>query len=165
MPSIWPRSAGVEGKAEWEMARRKATAIERDGAAKAGVRSNPTAEESKSEVVRVRVSGSELQQIEAAAEAADLTISSFIRSLSLEGAGVKPFLAYEDRMVFAALAEEFRAVGVNLNQIARAINAKREVHPEEVLMALGNVLTMMGVVGFEVRELAKRGPSRRREAV
>tara|TARA_R110000868_G_scaffold50429_4_gene161140 strand:- start:846 stop:1196 length:351 start_codon:yes stop_codon:yes gene_type:complete len=116
-------------------------------------------------VVRVRVSGSELQQIEAAAEAADLTISSFIRSLSLEGAGVRPFLSYEDRMVFAALAKEFRAVGVNLNQIARAINAKREVHPDEVLMALANVLTMMGVVGFEVRELAKRGPSRRREAV
>ena len=157
--------AGVEGKAEQQMARRKGTSRETDGAAKAGVLSYPTSEKSKSEVVRVRVSGSELQQIEAAAEAADLTISSFIRSLSLEGAGVKPFLSYEDRLVFAALAEEFRAVGVNLNQIARAINAKREVHPDEVLMALGNVLTMMGVVGFEVRELAKRGPSRRREVM
>ena len=144
------------------MARRIGTSSETDGAAKAGALSYPASDKSRSEVVRVRVSGSELQQIEAAAEAADLTISSFIRSLSLEGAGVKPFLSYEDRMVFAALAEEFRAVGVNLNQIARAINAKREVHPDEVLMALGNVLTMMGVVGFEVRELAKRGPSRRR---
>ena len=147
------------------MVRRKGTPRETDATATAGVLSYPTSEKSKSEVVRVRVSGNELQQIEAAAEAADLTISSFIRSLSLEGAGVKPVLSYEDRLVFAALAEEFRAVGVNLNQIARAINAKREVHPEEVLMALGNVLTMMGVVGFEVRELAKRGPSRRREVM
>jgi hypothetical protein len=147
------------------MVRRKGSASESDRAAKVSVRRDPIGEKSKSEVVRVRVSGSELHQIEAAAEAADLTVSSFIRSLSLEGAGVKPFLSYEDRLVFAALAEEFRAVGVNLNQIARAINAKREVHPDEVLMALGNVLTMMGVVGFEVRELAKRGPSRRRETV
>ncbi|MDV3253534.1 MobC family plasmid mobilization relaxosome protein [Devosia sp. BK] len=147
------------------MVRRKHTASEVDAPAKKRAQSAPITETSKSEVVRVRVSGNELQQIEAAAEAADLTVSSFIRSLSLEGAGVKPFLAYEDRLVFAALAEEFRAVGVNLNQIARAINAKREVHPDEVLMALGNVLTMMGVVGFEVRELAKRGPSRRRETV
>ncbi|MBE0579991.1 plasmid mobilization relaxosome protein MobC [Devosia sp.] len=147
------------------MVRRKGSASESDRAAKASVRRDPIREKSKSQVVRVRVSGNELQQIEAAAEAADLTVSSFIRSLSLEGAGVKPFLSYEDRLVFAALAEEFRAVGVNLNQIARAINAKREVHPDEVLMALGNVLTMMGVVGFEVRELAKRGPSRRRETV
>jgi hypothetical protein len=147
------------------MARRRQAASEVDGPTRDRVQSEPSNDKSKSEVVRVRVSGSELQQIEAAAEAADLTISSFIRSLSLEGAGVRPFLSYEDRMVFAALAKEFRAVGVNLNQIARAINAKREVHPDEVLMALANVLTMMGVVGFEVRELAKRGPSRRREAV
>lgn len=147
------------------MVPRKQAAGEVDAPTKKRAQSAPITEKSKSEVVRVRVSGNELQQIEAAAEAADLTVSSFIRSLSLEGAGVKPFLAYEDRLVFAALAEEFRAVGVNLNQIARAINAKREVHPDEVLMALGNVLTMMGVVGFEVRELAKRGPSRRRETV
>lgn len=159
------RWRALKARLSREMARRKGTASEADGAERASVRRDPTGEKSKSEVVRVRVSGSELQQIEAAAEAADLTISSFIRSLSLEGAGVKPFLSYEDRLVFAALAEEFRAVGVNLNQIARAINAKREVHPDEVLMALGNVLTMMGVVGFEVRELAKRGPSRRRETV
>lgn len=147
------------------MGRRKHTAIEVDAPVKKRAQTAPITEKSKSEVVRVRVNGSELQQIEAAAEAADLTVSSFIRSLSLEGAGVKPFLSYEDRMVFAALTEEFRAVGVNLNQIARAINAKREVHPDDVFIALGNVLTMMGVVGFEVRELAKRGPSRRREAV
>ena len=115
-------------------------------------------------VVMCRISGVEKEAIEVAAEASDLTVSSFMRSLCLEGAGVKPFLNYHDRMLFKSLAEEFRAVGVNLNQIARAINAKREVHPDEVLMALNNVHTMMGVVGYEVRELSKRGPSRRREA-
>ena len=73
-------------------------------------------------VAHIRFSPSEFETLEAAASAANMTVSAFVRSLSMEGAGVRPFLGEGDRAVLGLLAEGMRAIGGNLNQIARAIN-------------------------------------------
>ncbi|WP_018236814.1 hypothetical protein [Ensifer sp. BR816] len=62
----------------------------------------------KERTVHVRVTGHEHAAIEKAAEDADMTVSSFFRSLLLEGAGVRPMLTSDDRLVMAALLEDMR---------------------------------------------------------
>ena len=77
----------------------------------------------KDKVVHVRFSSDELCAVEQAADDAGMTLSAFLRSLSLDGAGVRPLFSDEDRAVLALLCREIRAIGVNLNQLARAVNA------------------------------------------
>ncbi|TIT42241.1 MAG: MobC family plasmid mobilization relaxosome protein, partial [Mesorhizobium sp.] len=83
-------------------------------------------------MVHARVSADEYAAIEKAAKAADMTVSGFFRSLVIEGAGARPFLTEEDRLVMALLLEDMRAIGVNLNQVARALNSGKGVHPSDV---------------------------------
>lgn len=49
-----------------------------------------------------------------------MSVSAFLRSLLLEGAGVRPILTAEDRLIIAALLEDMRMIGINLNQVARS---------------------------------------------
>ena len=70
----------------------------------------------KDRTVHVRVTADEHAAIEKAAEDAGMTVSSFFRSLLLEGAGVRPMLTGDDRLVMAALLEDMRMIGINLNQ-------------------------------------------------
>ncbi|TIU20596.1 MAG: MobC family plasmid mobilization relaxosome protein, partial [Mesorhizobium sp.] len=86
----------------------------------------------KGRMVHARVSADEYAAIERAAKAADMTVSGFFRSLIIEGAGARPFLTEEERLVMALLLEDMRAIGVNLNQVARALNSGKGVHPSDV---------------------------------
>jgi hypothetical protein len=56
------------------------------------VRSISEASKRKDRVAHVRFSPAEFNALEAAASAAGMTVSAFVRSLSMEGAGVRPFL-------------------------------------------------------------------------
>ncbi|MER8967301.1 MobC family plasmid mobilization relaxosome protein [Mesorhizobium sp. M0808] len=116
----------------------------------------------KGRMVHVRVSADEYAAIEKAAEAADMTVSGFFRSLIIEGAGARPFLTEEDRLVMALLLEDMRAIGVNLNQVARALNSGKGVHPSDVDINLGNVQRVQAAVMTELRTLAKRAGYKRR---
>ncbi|WP_353505689.1 plasmid mobilization relaxosome protein MobC [Rhizobium sp. RM] len=94
-----------------------------------------------------------------------MTVSGFFRSLSLEGAGVRPIFNDKDRAILFLLHEDMRKIGVNLNQVARSLNAGRVVDPEEVKIALRNVKIITDEVSLELRNAAVRaGNSRRGEA-
>jgi hypothetical protein len=116
----------------------------------------------KGRMVHARVSADEYAAIEKAAKAADMTVSGFFRSLIIEGAGAQPFLTEEDRLVMALLLEDMRAIGVNLNQVARALNSGKGVHPSDVDINLGNVQRVQAAVMTELRSLAKRAGHKRR---
>ena len=103
------------------------------------------------------MSEDEQAAIQKAAAEAGLTVSSFVRSLSLQGAGVMPFLNPDDRNVFRVLHEDMRAIGVNLNQVARALNSKREVRIGEIGIVLSNVERLAKYTLLELKALAARG--------
>lgn len=116
----------------------------------------------KDKVVRMRLSADELAAIENAASAADMTMSAFLRSLLLEGAGVQPLLAEDDRTVMDFLADEMRAVGTNLNQMTRALNSGGSIRPADLEANIGEVQIVVAAVLSELRTLAKRAGNRRR---
>lgn len=116
----------------------------------------------KDKVVRMRLSADELAAIEKAAFAADMTMSAFLRSLLLEGAGVQPMLAEQDRTVMGFLADEMRAVGSNLNQLVRSLNGGGSLRPADLDANIGEVQIVVAAVLSELRILAKRAGQRRR---
>lgn len=116
----------------------------------------------KERMVHARVSADEYAAIEKAAQTADMTVSGFFRSLILEGAGVRPILTKEDRAIMALLLEDMRAIGVNLNQVARSINSGKSVHPSELDVNVANVQRVQAAVMTELRSLSKRAGHKRR---
>lgn len=129
------------------------------GAAKAGRKKATTG---KSRSFKVRVSDAEYDAIQTAAEKAEMTASAFFRSLILDGAGVRPVFNPDDRLALGVLHEDMRKIGINLNQVARALNSGRVIHPEEVLIAVRNVQLAAVGVSIELREAAIRSGNRRR---
>ena len=98
----------------------------------------------------------EMVKIEAAAQAAELTVSAFMRSLILEGAGVRPFFTEEDRVIVSALFADLRAVGVNLNQLARAAN-RRKPRTDEERAVIDGVRRAIAALLYEISFFADRG--------
>ena len=75
--------------------------------------------------VRVRLSGDELAALTTFASEAGLTTSEVLRRLAREAAGLGPSFDGDEARVVAANVVQLRKAGVNLNQIARALNAGR----------------------------------------
>ncbi|RUM96328.1 plasmid mobilization relaxosome protein MobC [Pseudaminobacter arsenicus] len=116
----------------------------------------------RNRVVHIRLSPTEFDALKEAARAAGMTVSAFVRSLSMEGAGVRPFLGEGDRAVLGLLADGMRAIGRNLNQIARAVNTGKV--PAEAQFA-GNIKDAHSVaitVASELAEMARRSAALRR---
>ncbi|PSM16304.1 plasmid mobilization relaxosome protein MobC [Nitratireductor sp. StC3] len=126
----------------------------------AGSRSE--ASKRKDRVAHIRFSQAEFYALEAAAADAGMTVSAFVRSLSMEGAGVRPFLAKEDRAVVGLLAEGMRAIGGNLNQIARAINTGRVPAKEELSGSIKDAHVVATTVASEFAEMTRRAAAHRR---
>lgn len=124
-----------------------------------------TPEQRKGRLINVRVSDAENAAIEEAAKSAGMSVSAFFRSLLLEGAGVRPILTAEDRLIMAALLEDMRMIGINLNQVARSLNAGKGVHPSELDINLGNVQRIQAAVMSELRTLSRRAGHERRGEV
>ena len=114
----------------------------------------------KDAVVRMRVTEEEHLEIAKAASDARMTMSAFVRSLSLQGAGVQPFLNSGDRQIMRVLHDDLRAIGVNLNQIARALNSKDVVDDAEIRGALVDVERVAKFTLLELKRLAHRGGSK-----
>lgn len=125
----------------------------------------PTPEQRKGRLINVRISDAEHSAIEEAAKSAGMSVSAFFRSLLLEGAGVRPILTAEDRLIMAALLEDMRMIGINLNQVARSLNAGKGVHPSELDINLGNVQRIQAAVMSELRTLSRRAGHERRGEV
>lgn len=125
----------------------------------------PTPKQRKGRLINVRVSDAEHSAIEEAAQSAGMSVSAFFRSLLLEGAGVRPILTAEDRLIMGALLEDMRMIGINLNQVARSLNAGKSVHPSELDINLGNVQRIQAAVMSELRTLSRRAGHERRGEV
>lgn len=125
----------------------------------------PSAKQRKGRLLNVRVSDAEHLAIEEAAKSAGMSVSAFFRSLLLEGAGVRPILTAEDRLIMAALLEDMRMIGINLNQVARSLNGGKGVHPSELDINLGNVQRIQAAVMSELRTLSRRAGHERRGEV
>jgi uncharacterized protein (DUF1778 family) len=151
--------ATIEGQAHDAWRKRQWGADGRMDDVKFSARIEP---EKKDCTVHVRVTADEHAAIETAAEVAGMTVSGFFRSLLLEGAGVRPILTTDDRLVMAALLEDMRMIGINLNQVARALNSGRGVHPSELDINLENVQRVQVAVMSELRALSRRAGYQRR---
>ena len=116
----------------------------------------------KDRVAHIRFSPAEFEALEAAAAAAGMTLSAFVRSLAMEGAGVRPFLAEGDRAVLGLLAEGMRAIGGNLNLIARAINTGRVPGEKELSGRIKDAHAVATTVASEFAEMTRRAAAHRR---
>jgi uncharacterized protein (DUF1778 family) len=126
----------------------------------AGSRSE--ASKRKDRVAHIRFSPAEFDALEAAAARAGMTVSAFVRSLAMEGAGVRPFLAEEDRAMLALLAEGMRAIGGNLNQIARAINIGRVPAEGDVAGSIKDAHGVATALAAELAQMTRRSAAARR---
>jgi hypothetical protein len=115
----------------------------------------------KDKIVHARFSAAEFVAIEQAAVAADMTVSGFMRSLALEGAGVYPFFTDDDRAVLAILHRDLRAIGTNLNQMARTANRGQIPSPDRFRETSGELRTLIAAVMLELRSHCERGRRRR----
>jgi hypothetical protein len=116
----------------------------------------------KDRVAHIRFSLTEFDALEAAADAADMTVSAFVRSLSMEGAGVRPFLGEGDRTVLALLADGMQAIGGNLNRIARAINTGRLPAENDVAGSIKDAHSVASALTSELAEMTRRAAAARR---
>ncbi|WP_011578630.1 MULTISPECIES: plasmid mobilization protein [Chelativorans] len=116
----------------------------------------------KDRVAHIRFSPAEFNALEAAAKAAGMTVSAFVRSLSMEGAGVRPFLGESDRAVLGLLADGMRAIGGNLNQIARGINTGRMPTEEDVAGSIKDAHGVATALAVELAEMIRRSAATRR---
>jgi hypothetical protein len=124
-----------------------------------GANSSPIgrAEERKDRVVHARFSTSEMAAIERAAERAGLTVSAFMRSLSLEGAGIRPFFTDADRAILLLLLTGLRRAGVNLNRFARSANSGGPNRLAGMPDAIGDLQKVVAALMLELRAFAERG--------
>lgn len=114
--------------------------------------------------MHVRLSPAEFKALERAAKLAGMSISAFVRALSIEGAGVRPFLGEGDRAILGLLADGMRAIGGNLNQIARAINNGRTPAPDELAGRIRDAHVVATTLAAELADMTRRSASARRGA-
>lgn len=125
-------------------------------------RSISKASNRRGRVAHIRFSPGEFNALKAASSAAGMTVSAFVRSLSIEGAGVRPFLGDGDRAVLDLLADGMRAIGGNLNQIARAINTGRVPALEPVAGSIRDAHKVATTLVSEIAEMTRRSAASRR---
>ncbi|NKC05363.1 MobC family plasmid mobilization relaxosome protein [Brucella haematophila] len=146
------RSAIVDCCAELELTTAMNEAISEDmGAVK-----------SKPQTIHSRVSADEYDAIDDAAKAVDMTMSAFFKAVLLQGAGTKPIFNDEDRALLSLMLEDMRMIGINLNQVARALNSGKLVSDGEIRMVVGDVQKMQVAVLSELRRVTKRSGYRHR---
>jgi len=116
----------------------------------------------KDRVVHARFSTAELARISSAADLAGMTVSGFLRSLVLEGAGVRPFFSDDDRAILHVLVLDIRAIGINLNQISRELNRGRSPASADFAATVTAASQLVAGALLEMRGYAARGSQARR---
>jgi hypothetical protein len=102
----------------------------------------------RSEILQIRVGPIERTKIEAKADQADMVMSAYLRGVAL-----KPKLKItQSRTVDFKTRQELRSIGVNLNQIAKALNAKQEALPSSLVKATDQLHAIFDVILADVTE-------------
>lgn len=81
--------------------------------------------------VRVSLSPMELDQLNGKADAANTTVTAFVRASALG----KSVTVSKSNAPDFEIRHELRRIGVNLNQIAKAMNAQKTVPPSALIAA------------------------------
>ncbi|WP_246679648.1 plasmid mobilization relaxosome protein MobC [Mesorhizobium sp. B2-3-5] len=116
----------------------------------------------KDKVVRTRLSVDDYAAVDAAAKLAGMTVSAFVRSLALEGAGVLPFMNEADRAIMELLGQDMLAIGNALNQAVRALNTGRLETPSDLVAAAADARAVVTTVAAELAGMTKRAGVARR---
>lgn len=77
--------------------------------------------------IKIRVSADELSAIKHRAEAANMSISSFLRNLALNG----KIILYDTENIYR-FNQLMRAIGTNINQIAMVVNSEKKVFKGDI---------------------------------
>jgi hypothetical protein len=103
------------------------------------------ASERRTAKLTVQLAPTERQQLEADAARAGKALSDYVRQLCLRRGGKTPVVAGIRRNPEAkALADELRAIGNNLNQLARVANQTGELKREgELSLAIDRLVATM----------------------
>lgn len=88
--------------------------------------------ETKSEAMRVRLPASELAAFQARCAEMGLTSSHVMRRLVRMFIGAGPSFDGETREVIRSMTAQMRAIGVNINQVARLMNSGRVPADEDL---------------------------------
>ena len=93
----------------------------------------------------IRFTEEELALIAVKAAEIGKTPSGFIRMCALQAGEITPFIGEQDAYILGAIADDMRKIGVNLNQVARAINSGRVPHADEMTIVLQSVVDVVRV--------------------
>ena len=109
-------------------------------------RLSPT--EKRTEILQIRVSPIERAKIEAKADQTGLTMSEYLRGVAL-----KPKLkVMQTRDVPLATHQELQRIGVNMNQIAKAMNAGQQNLPASLVIATEKLHAIFDVIYADLTE-------------
>ena len=77
--------------------------------------------------IKIRVSADEMSAIKQRAEAANMSISSFLRNLALNG----KIILYDTENIYR-FNQLMRSIGTNINQIAVVVNSEKSVFKGDI---------------------------------
>lgn len=113
-------------------------------------------------VAHIRYSPAEYAAVKDAADRAGCTVSGFLRLLSLEGAGVEPFISKADGAIFRVLSDDISTMASGLNAVARAINVGRSPNVGDVAKLVMDAQAAAMTVAAELAAMLRRQAARRR---
>ena len=113
-------------------------------------------------VAHIRYSPAEFTAVKDAADRAGCSVSGFLRLLSLEGAGVDPFLSVADGAIFRLLSDDISTMSSDLNSVARAINAGLRPNVGDLARLVMDAQAAVITVAAELATMLKRQAARRR---
>ena len=96
-------------------------------------------EERHTETVRVPLRPADFARLQSFADQAKTSVTDFVRSSAL-GA---EFTVIQSQTPDEDTIEQLRRIGVNLNQIAKALNAQRSIVPSELTSACDDLKTLL----------------------
>ena len=77
--------------------------------------------------IKIRVSADEMSAIKQRAEAANMSISSFLRNLALNG----KIILYDTENIYR-FNQLMRSIGTNINQIAMVVNSEKKAFKGDI---------------------------------
>jgi hypothetical protein len=126
---------------------------------------NTTAVETRVRVRHVRLTAGEDAALHEIARAQNITVSDLLRRFIHAAVGLGPLVDGDDRNLLRAVRAELNAIGVNLNQIARAMNTGL-VPPNKLLAErLGELREGLVHLGAGLRSMCVKAARPFQEAV
>lgn len=108
----------------------------------------------RSVLISLRLTADEHADLRAAAANADLTVADFLRRAANYMTERGCVLDRDERAWAAGIAEELRRAGVNLNQVARAVNGGRIAHTDELRAELHDHISVVRTLAYAYAHLS-----------